>query len=108
VQVPGLLDESAHLATAWRFLAAFLPKRDRALLLWVLLGSVVIDVDHVPLYRWHLLAAGPGSRPVTHFLATVVRQSSSVRTLCTPAYARPRSWSAPGSVSDPSCNTRLK
>jgi inner membrane protein len=68
----GLLDEPAHVATAWLFLAAFLPVRARTIYLWALVGSVAIDVDHVPLYLWHVLAADPESRPVTHSLTTVV------------------------------------
>jgi inner membrane protein len=67
----GLLDEPAHLATAWLFLAAFLPTRARALGPWALVGAVAIDVDHVPLYLWHALAAAPGARPVPHSLLTV-------------------------------------
>jgi inner membrane protein len=70
--VLGLLDESAHLATAWIFLAAFLPARARPIWLWALVGAVAIDVDHVPLYLWDALTAGSGSRPVTHSLTTVV------------------------------------
>ena len=71
VLVLGLLDESAHLATSWIVLAAFLPRRARRLFPWALVGSVVIDVDHVPLYLWDALAAAPGARPVTHSLLTV-------------------------------------
>jgi inner membrane protein len=67
----GLLDEPAHLATAWLFLAAFLPGRARALGPWVLVGAVAIDADHVPLYLWDALAAAPGARPVPHSLLTV-------------------------------------
>jgi inner membrane protein len=70
--VLGLLDEPAHLATAWLFLAAFLPVQARTTWLWALIGAVAIDVDHVPLYLWHVGAADPNSRPVTHSLATVV------------------------------------
>jgi inner membrane protein len=73
--VLGMLDEPAHFATVWLFLAAFLPTlpaRAHTLYLWALVGSVAIDVDHAPLYLWHVGAAGPGSRPVTHSLSTVV------------------------------------
>jgi inner membrane protein len=72
IAVLGLLDEPAHLATAWLVLTAFLPARALPLFGWALVGAVAIDVDHVPLYLWHVLAAGPGSRPVTHSLLTVV------------------------------------
>ena len=68
----GIRDEPEHLATAWLFLAAFLPLRGHAFYCWALLGSVVIDLDHIPLYLWNVLTADEGSRPVTHSLATVV------------------------------------
>lgn len=71
IPVLGALDEPAHLATAWLLLAAFLPARAGALRVWALVGAVAIDLDHIPLYAWHVLAAGPDSRPVTHSLLTV-------------------------------------
>ena len=71
IVVVGLLDEPAHLLTAWLVLAALLPDRHGDLLPWALLGAVVIDVDHVPLYLWGVGAAD-GGRPVTHSLSTVV------------------------------------
>jgi inner membrane protein len=67
----AVLDEPAHLATALLLLAAFLPGRAVALAPWALAGSVLIDLDHVPLYLWGALADADGSRPVTHSLATV-------------------------------------
>jgi inner membrane protein len=72
IPVLGLLDEPAHLLTAWLVLTAFpglLPVRARW---WALLGAVAIDVDHVPLYLWGALAASPGARPVTHCLLTAL------------------------------------
>jgi inner membrane protein len=71
VLVVGLLDEPAHLATAVIFLAAFLPRRALALLPWALAASVLIDLDHVPLYLRGVLADANGGRPVTHSLTTV-------------------------------------
>jgi inner membrane protein len=70
----GVLDESAHLLTAWLALAA-LTARTTALpgWPWVLAGAVFIDLDHVPLFlgaEW--VAATAGGRPVTHSLTTVV------------------------------------
>jgi inner membrane protein len=65
----ALLDESAHLLTAWLFLAAAGVRR-RAVVLAVLAGSVLIDLDHVPLYLGvHGVAPG-GGRPVVHSLLT--------------------------------------
>lgn len=76
VPVVGLLDEPAHLLTAWLALAALglagLCGATSALLPWVLLGSVALDVDHVPLYLWDEPVAHHGSRPVTHAAVTVV------------------------------------
>ncbi|HYO35280.1 MAG TPA: metal-dependent hydrolase [Geodermatophilus sp.] len=72
VVVVGLLDEPAHLLTAWLVLAALLPDRHGDLLPWALLGAVVIDVDHVPLYLWGVGTATGSGRPITHSLATVV------------------------------------
>jgi inner membrane protein len=71
IPVIGLLDEPAHLLTAWLVLNAVTRARTRSWP-WVLLGVVAIDVDHVPLY----LLGGPiavgGGRPVTHSLITVL------------------------------------
>jgi inner membrane protein len=69
VPVKGLLDEPAHLLTAWLVLAAA-GTRGR-LWPWALAGAVVIDLDHIPLYLWGALDSGAG-RPVTHSMATVV------------------------------------
>jgi inner membrane protein len=67
--VLGLLDETAHLVTACIALAAFAPARRQAWL-WVLLGSVGIDIDHVPVFLFGVPVAEPGGRPVTHSLLT--------------------------------------
>ena len=76
VPVVGLLDEPAHLLTAWLALAALglvgLRGTPSPLLPWVLTGSVALDVDHVPLYLWGEPVAHQGSRPVTHAAVTVV------------------------------------
>ncbi len=47
----GLLDESAHLLTAWLVLAA-MPRRIRRgdFVRWALASSVLIDLDHVPMH----------------------------------------------------------
>lgn len=72
VPVTALLDEPAHLLTAWLLLRALLPERYAALWPWALVGAVAIDVDHVPLYLWHVGTATGSGRPVTHSLATVL------------------------------------
>jgi inner membrane protein len=73
VPVTGLLDEPAHLATAWLALCALTP-RQAPPWLWrsALVASVAIDVDHVPLYLtggW--FAVGDG-RPPTHSFALIL------------------------------------
>lgn len=69
----AVLDESAHLLTAWLAAAAVLgPGTPWRVLRWVLAGAVLLDLDHVPLYLGLDVTAGPsGGRPVTHSLATV-------------------------------------
>lgn len=67
----GLLDEPAHLATTALVLLA-VPQLARSLrsTALVLLASVGIDVDHVPLYLGVPGVAGDG-RPFTHSVATL-------------------------------------
>jgi inner membrane protein len=73
VPVLGLLDEPAHLATAWLGLAALAPvDAPRRFWLSALIASVAIDVDHVPLYLTGGAFAVDGGRPPTHCLLTVV------------------------------------
>jgi hypothetical protein len=61
----GLLDEAGHLLTAIVLLAALPSARIPRLAPWALMGSVAIDVDHIPLYTF-----APGfivsGRPPTH------------------------------------------
>ncbi len=68
--VVGLLDEPAHLLTAWLLLTAAGVRR-RQVLVWALVGSVLIDVDHVPLYAGAEVTTGGGGRPVSHSLLTL-------------------------------------
>ncbi len=71
VVLQGLLDEPAHLLTAWLLLTALMPSRWRRLTPWALIGSMAIDIDHIPMYLWGVGTAGDG-RPVTHSLAFVL------------------------------------
>lgn len=72
VPVTGLLDEPAHLLTAWLVLAALGLGHLRApVVRWVLAGAVLLDLDHVPLYLWGGPVAQQGSRPVAHAAATI-------------------------------------
>jgi inner membrane protein len=68
--VVGLLDEPAHLLTAWLLLTAAGVRRQ--VLVWALVGSVLIDVDHVPLYAGAEVTTGGGGRPVSHSLLTLL------------------------------------
>jgi inner membrane protein len=70
ILLEGPRDEASHLLTAWIILAAVLPWRGR-FGVWALVGSVVIDLDHIPLYVWGIGASTDGGRPVTHSLGTV-------------------------------------
>jgi inner membrane protein len=68
----GLLDECAHLATGLLVIAAAGAAIPRALLIGVLAGSVLIDLDHVPQYlgtRW--LTEGT-ARPYPHSMVTLL------------------------------------
>jgi inner membrane protein len=68
--VSGLFDEPAHLATAGLVLLN-LPRPSSRWAGGFLIGSVLPDLDHVPLAlrREHPIPADP--RPVTHCLGTV-------------------------------------
>jgi putative flavoprotein involved in K+ transport len=71
IPVIGLLDEPAHLLTAWLVLNAVGTAHLRPWR-WVLLGAVAIDIDHIPLYLWGGPVPVDGGRPVTHSLITVL------------------------------------
>jgi inner membrane protein len=73
IPVTGLLDEPAHLATAWLALCALTPRIPPP---WLgesaLIASVAIDIDHVPLYLTGGRFAVDGARPPTHCLLLTV------------------------------------
>jgi inner membrane protein len=73
VVVVGLLDEPAHLLTAYVLLLAMgrplVPDRRDA---WALAGAVLIDVDHLPQFLGFPGWAVAGGRPPTHSLALVL------------------------------------
>ncbi len=65
----GVLDEPAHLLTAWLVLRALRPRLgDWPVARWALAGAVLIDVDHLPLYLTGGEFAVDGGRPPTHSL----------------------------------------
>jgi inner membrane protein len=71
--VAGLLDEPAHLGTAWLALAAVAARRSSTWLYTpALVASVAIDVDHIPLYLTGDAFAVNGGRPPTHSLGPVL------------------------------------
>ncbi len=73
--VVGALDEPAHLATAALVLLAVRRpawlSRHRAEVAAVLAATVLIDVDHLPLYAGVNAIAPAGGRPYSHSLLTV-------------------------------------
>lgn len=75
VPVIGVLDEPAHVATALLVLLAVAgPRRLLAHLPFscaAVIGSVAIDLDHLPLYAGVHVAVD-GGRPFTHCLLTAV------------------------------------
>jgi hypothetical protein len=67
----GLLDEVAHVATALLAAAALVPRASRDFVAGLVVGAVLIDVDHVPVhFGWHGLEPGT-SRPYPHSLLTL-------------------------------------
>ena len=71
IPVMAALDWPAHVATAALVLAAVRRPLAAETAAWALAGSVVIDVDHVPLYLGlDRVAVGENGRPFTHSLTT--------------------------------------
>ncbi|WP_222192803.1 metal-dependent hydrolase [Modestobacter italicus] len=70
--VVGALDEPAHLLTAVLLVGALSRWLSGRVVGWALVGSVALDLDHLPLYLGWEAIASPGGRPVTHSLATVL------------------------------------
>lgn len=66
--VLGLFDEIGHLATAWVLLLAPLPTAGDPRP-WALLGAVLMDVDHIPLYVWGVESPTPSLAVVLVSLA---------------------------------------
>lgn len=68
----GIADETAHFTTMVIFLLAFPPLRSAGFTVGCLLGSVAIDLDHIPLFLGSNLLTGQTNRPLTHGLLTIV------------------------------------
>lgn len=75
--VAGALDELAHLATAIVFLSV-LRLGPSASIVALLMGSVALDIDHVPgVLGWDGLTEG-SARPYSHSFATVADSFATV------------------------------
>jgi membrane-bound metal-dependent hydrolase YbcI (DUF457 family) len=70
--VEGTLDEPAHVATVVIILAAFGWWFGRWFVIGALVGSVAIDLDHIPPYLGVDFFTRGTPRPYTHSLATVL------------------------------------
>lgn len=68
----GIADETAHLSTMVVFLLAFPTLRNSGFIVGCLVGSVAIDLDHIPLFLGSNLLTEQTNRPLTHGLLTVV------------------------------------
>lgn len=69
--ITGVLDESAHLATAYLFSSVVPVPVRLSFLIGALAGAVLIDADHLPgEFGWDGITRGPG-RPVPHSLPSV-------------------------------------
>ena len=68
----GPLDETAHLLTALLLLQALPPRPRARIALPALVGSVAIDLDHVPQSLGHYFLTAGTARPYTHSLLTIV------------------------------------
>jgi membrane-bound metal-dependent hydrolase YbcI (DUF457 family) len=84
--VQALLDEPAHAATGLVALAAIGPAFEVPVVLAILGGSLLIDLDHLPgLLGSHILDQGT-PRPFTHSLLTVTVVATAA--FLVPPYAR--------------------
>src|SRR5947209_3834343 len=58
--VRGVLDETAHAATALLLLGALRPQADDAALLAATAGAVLLDADHIPqVLGWNVITRDP-------------------------------------------------
>jgi inner membrane protein len=66
----GPLDETAHLLTALLLLQAIPPRLRAKIMIPALIGSVAIDLDHIPDYLGYRFLTVGTPRPYTHSLLT--------------------------------------
>jgi inner membrane protein len=67
----AVLDEPAHLATTVILLLALLRTVSRTFTVAALVATVLIDLDHIPMYFGYAALTPATHRPYTHSLATV-------------------------------------
>jgi inner membrane protein len=67
----GIADETAHLSTMVIFLLAFSRLGHAGFIVGCLVGSVAIDLDHLPLFLGSNLLTEQTNRPFTHGLLTI-------------------------------------
>ncbi len=67
----GPLDETAHFLTALLLLQALPTGKRATIILPALIGSVAIDLDHIPQYLGYQFFTNGTPRPYTHSLLTL-------------------------------------
>lgn len=67
----GIADETAHISTMVIVLLAFPALRNAGFIVGCLVGSVAIDVDHIPLFLGSDILTTQTNRPFTHGLLTM-------------------------------------
>jgi len=67
----GIADETAHFSTMVIILLAFPMLRNAGFILGCVVGSVAIDVDHIPLFLGSDILTADTNRPFTHGLLTM-------------------------------------
>jgi inner membrane protein len=67
----GIADETAHLSTMVILLLAFPLLRNIGFIAGCLVGSVMIDLDHIPLYLGSDILTEATNRPFTHGFLTM-------------------------------------
>jgi inner membrane protein len=67
----GIADETAHLSTMVILLLAFPMLRNTGFIAGCLAGSVMIDLDHIPLYLGSNVLTEATNRPFTHGFLTM-------------------------------------
>lgn len=92
----GVLDEMAHIGTAAIFAIAIGLHTHPALLIGSILGAVLIDVDHIPLYLGANIVPDGTGRPFTHSLVSPVIVFFS--SLVLSEWVRRFAWAAVGGL----------